>query len=139
MVCGPKDKEKDGDRTENMQTASDASASQQTLSYSVPREPSVKAEIIWLLYMCQNHLIYRSCDRLPGVFQAMFSDSQIAANLSISRYKASCMICDGLGPEFLRQLLNDVMKSDVFTQHYDEATNKEGKTQLDLHVRYWCD
>ena len=30
LLCGPKDKEKDGDRTENMKTASNASASQQT-------------------------------------------------------------------------------------------------------------
>ena len=29
------------------------------------------------------------------------------------------------------------MKSDMFTLHYDAATNKEGKKQLDLHVRYW--
>ena len=137
LVCGPKNKEKNGDGTENMKTASDASASQQTLSYSVPREPSLKAEIIWLLYMCHNHPIYRSCDGLPGVFQAMFPDSQIAANLSIFRTRASYMISDGLGPEFLRQLLDDVMKSDMFTMHYDEATNKEGKKQLDLHVRYW--
>ena len=42
-----------------------------------------------------------------------------------------------LGPEFLRQLLDDVMKSDMFTLHYDEATNKKGKKQLDLHVRNW--
>ena len=66
-----------------MKTASDASTSQQTLSYSVPREPSLKAETIWLLYMYHNHPIYRSCDGLPGVFQAIFPDSQIAANLSI--------------------------------------------------------
>ena len=130
-----KDKEKDGDRTENMQTASDASASQQTLSYSVPRKPSLKAEIIWLLYMCQNHLIYRSCDLLPGIFRSC-SQIQIAANLLISRYKASCMICDGLGPEFLG-LLGDVTKSDMFTLYYDEVTIREGKKQLDLHVRYW--
>ena len=77
-----------------MKTESDALASQQTLSYSVSREPSLKAEIIWLLYMCHNHPIYRSCDGLPGVFQAMFPDSQIAANLLISRTKASYMMCD---------------------------------------------
>ena len=65
----------------------------------------------------------------------MFPDSQIAASLSISRTKASYMICDGLGPEFLRQLLDDVMKSDMFTLYYDEATNKESKKQLDLHAR----
>ena len=126
-MCGPKDKEKDGDRTKNMKTASDASTSQQTLSYSVPREPSLKAEIIWLLYMYHYHPIYWSCDGLPGVFQAIFPDSQIAANLSITRTNASYMICDGLGPEFVRQLLDDVTKSDMFTLHYDEATNKEGK------------
>ena len=67
----------------------------------------------------------------------IFSDSDIAKKMTLSKRKVSYIVSDGLRPVLLKQLVKDITLSGPYTLHYDEATLLDGTKQLDLHVRYW--
>lgn len=100
----------------------------------------LRSEIIWALKLCQSNFSFSSCAEINGVFAAMFPDSQIAANFSLSRSKVSYLIANGLGPYFTQQLVNEIQSSPetYFTLHFDETTTIQMKKQMDLLVRFYC-
>ncbi len=121
-----------------LQKPSVASASQQTqITFSIAREDTLRAEIIWSLKVAACNFSFRSCDGVVSTFQAMFTDSNIAKNMTLARSKVRYLISDGLRPIFLKDLVNDINNSIVFTLHFDEGTSKHGAKQLDLHIRFW--
>ena len=72
------------------------------------------------------------------LFKRMFSDSEIAANYSMSESKFRYVTTFGLGPYFARKLLYDVKQSPAHALLFDESLNEEMQSkQLDVHVRYW--
>ena len=106
------------------------------LAYSIPREASLQAEIIWSLHTAYTNLSYRSCDGIQDTLVAMIPDSDVAKKMTLQKGKVSYIVSDGLGPVLLKQLLKDITLSGAYTLHYDKATLLDGKKQLDLHVRY---
>jgi len=111
---------------------------QSELSYRYPVDETIKAEIIWSLHVSVENSSFRSCDSIARTSKAMFPDSAVAENFSLSRTKVSYMLSDGIGPALHRQISEDVRKSSSpFTILYDEATTTGGKKQLDLHIKYF--
>ena len=50
------------------------------------------AEVIWMFKVAEQDYSLRSCDRVPKLFQTMFSDSNIAKGFTMSRQKASYIV-----------------------------------------------
>ena len=75
---------------------------------------------------------------MNDLFKRMFSDSEIAANYSMSESKFRYVTTFGLGPYFAKKLLYDVKQSPAHALLFDESLNEEMQSkQLDVHVRYW--
>ena len=102
-------------------------------------EQVTKAEIVWLLKVCASDYSLSSCDDLPNTFQEMFQGA-ISQDFSLSSSKASYLISDGLGPYFIKKLVEDVKSSNAtYTVEYDETTTSQVHKQMDVLIRYWSD
>ena len=62
----------------------------------------------WLYKIAEEDFSLRSCDDLNLLFKKMFPDSGIAEQFTLSRQKASYVICDGLSPLLAKEIWNDV-------------------------------
>ena len=62
-----------------------------------------------------------------------FTDSFIAAKITMSHIKVSYMISYGLGPYFLEKTMGDILNipDTFYTIHFDETTTVQLKKQLD--------
>ena len=73
----------------------------------------------------------------PELMQSMFSDSKIAASLSMRSSKLFYVISHGTGHYFTMELIKDVRKTKAFSLLFDESTTTGVRKQCDLHFRYW--
>lgn len=109
-----------------------------SLQLYVHADEVLKAEVLWCFQVCRNGFTFRSCDGITETFQAMFNGDVIAKDMKLSRSKVSYVIADGLGPHFLKELVNDINESKTpFVVEYDETTQAQIKKQLNIQIRYW--
>ena len=92
------------------------------LAYSIPREASLWAVIIWSLHTAYTNQSYRSCDGIWDTLVEIFPNSHIAKKAILSKGKVSYIVSDGLGPVLLKQLVKDITLSGPYTLHYQEGT-----------------
>ena len=86
---------------------------------------------------CSNYSL-QSSDHVEDLFRAMFPDSKIAENFSVSCTRASYIIREGLLPYFTQVITDDLVKSKLpFSVHFDETTTVQVRKQMDLTLRYW--
>lgn len=64
-----------------------------------------EAEILWALKCVSSHFSGNSNTGVNDLFKRMFSDSEIAANYSMSKSKFRYVATFGLGPYFAKKLL----------------------------------
>lgn len=64
------------------------------------RSATLHSEVIWLAKVSSCNYSFRSVDKSGDTFRAMFPDSKVAADFSMSRTRASYLIGEGLGPHF---------------------------------------
>ena len=83
--------------------------------------------------VANSNFSFASCLKVGSVFQEMFPDSDIAKGFSMSSTKVSYMISYGLGPYFLKTLLEDI-KDTYFTLQFDETTTVQVKKQMDILI-----
>lgn len=96
------------------------------------------AEILWALKCVSSHFSGSSNTGVNDLFERMFSDSEIAANYSMSESKFRYVTTFGFGPYFAMKLLYDVKQSPAHALLFDKSLNEEMQSkQLDVHVRYW--
>lgn len=96
------------------------------------------AETLWALKCVSSHFAGSSNTGVNDLFKRMFSDSEIAANYSMSESKFRYVTTFGLGPYFAMKLLYDVKQSPAHALLFDESLNEQMQSkQLDVHVRYW--
>ena len=112
--------------------------SKSNLTFVHMGDDSLASEVWWLAKVATGNFSLRSTDHIGDIFKAMFPDSKLAAEFSMSRTKASYMIGDGLGPYCRSVILKDLAESDIpFSIHFDETTTSQVKKQMDLTLRYW--
>ena len=87
--------------------------------------------------MTASNISYRGAEGITKTFEAMFTDSNIPQEMSLSRAKVSYVVSDGLGPALHEILVKDIRISEAFSVHFDEASRIDRKKQLDIHIRYW--
>ena len=86
-----------------------------------------------------NHS-YRSCLNLNATFEAMFPDSQIAKDFSMSKTKMAYLTNFGLVPYYRKNLLDAAKLSPVYSLSFDESLNSiYQEEQMDFYVRFWND
>ena len=96
------------------------------------------AEILWCLYMVETHQSFRSCDKLPKLFQRMFQHDPVAQQYKMRKDKSRYFILYGIYPVFKDNLIRDINLSLWFSVSFDESFNKQQqKCQMDVNIRYW--
>ena len=106
-------------------------------SLTTTADGALQAEVLWLAKMACNNFSLCSSDNIEDLFQAMFPDSKVAKDFSMSHTKASYTIGEGLGPHLTQSISDDLVKSDLpFSVHFDETIMCQVKKQLDLMLRY---
>ena len=67
----------------------------------------------------------------------MFADSPIAQGFNLGRSKISYVLPDGFAPLLLKQICDEVRKSNSgFTLMFDETTNAKVEKQMEILIRY---
>lgn len=124
--------------TSNENNSSSSTSSDKTLTSINYNDAFLTAQIYWLAKVSLSNYSLRSVDHIGDTFRAMFPDSKIAKEFSLSRTSASYMISNGLKPYFKGVLCADIKSSQLpFSIHFDETTTTQVKKQMDLTVRYW--
>ena len=82
------------------------------------------AEITWVLKMVESNLSYSSSEDLVEVLQRMAPDSMILKDMTLKRSKAMYVLCHGLYPYYLQQLVRRIKEAPAFTLGTDSATFK---------------
>ena len=102
-------------------------------------DASLKAEVYWLGKLAVSNYSLCSSDHIRDLFQAMFPDSRIAENFTLSCTSASYIIGQGLAPYFTQVIIDDLLESKLpFSVHFDETTIKiKQRKQIDLTLGYW--
>ena len=112
--------------------------SQLTMSFYTSKNETTKAEIIWCFNSVYNHLSQSAAGKSVDVMKLMFTDSEIAAAMKLSRTKIGYTIAYDLGPYFQSQLLDEIRDSHHFCVSFDESLNTiSQKEQQDIWVRFW--
>ena len=87
------------------------------------KEDVSKAKILWVMHNVSRHKSLRDIESSLPILKKMFSDSDIAKKLQISKSKASCMITYGLKNYFQNELLTILETCDVIVVGFDESMN----------------
>ena len=116
----------------------EAKSSKTQPSLSTTHEATVEAVIYWIIKLACSYYSLLSSDHVGDLFHAMFPDSKIAENFSVSRTRASYIIREGLLPYFTQVIIDDLVRSKLpFSVHFDETTTVQVRKQMDLTLRYW--
>ncbi|XP_043480404.1 uncharacterized protein LOC122510067 [Leptopilina heterotoma] len=93
-------------------------------SYMDNKDEVTKAEIMWCLKSIVNHNSLRDIENSISLMKIIFTDSEIAKKLKLSKDKASYVINYGLSNYFHNQLAKDLETSDLIAVSFDESLNK---------------
>ena len=94
---------------------------QKTLdSVAVPTS-ALRAEVLWTLKVISSHYSLRSFLGLKELFEAMFSNNEIAKSFKPSKSKCGYFINFGLA-RYFKDLL--VKAANIFVLSFDESLNK---------------
>ena len=98
------------------------------------------AECLMVLRKVKNHDSFRSCIDLGPDLRAMFPDSAIAAEFTLSKTKCAYLVKYGIAPWLKDNLVKEVNQSPFYSVSYDESLNRQlQEQQMDIQVRYWCE
>lgn len=99
-------------------------------------EPTLRAEVLWVLHVVTRHQSYSANEEIGELFQTMFPDSDIAKTFRCGKDKTSYIARFGVADFIKRDLISKV--TGPFVLMFDESLNRTSKMkQLDLHVRFW--
>ncbi len=82
------------------------------------------AEVVWSFKMVESNLLYNSLEDIVAVLQKMDPDSLVLRNLHMKRTKSMYILCYGLHPYYLDQLIRRIQKSPGYTLGTDSSTFK---------------
>ena len=109
--------------------------SQKTLQKEVQRTRAVEMQTINVSY---KHFSYRSCSDVVSLFQLMFTDSNIASQVTLGKTKVGYYITHGLAPYFHNELKNSILQCCYLVACFDESLNDVvQKRQMDICLHFW--
>ena len=116
--------EASGEQRREDDTRTLATVVRSTPSVRVHADKVTEAEIIWVLKMVESNLSYNSSEDLVEVLQRMAPDSMVLKDMQLKRSKSMYVLCYGLYPYYLNQLVKRIKQSPTFTLGTDSATFK---------------
>lgn len=101
-------------------------------------DKKLTAVILWVLKMVDSGFSYSSTDNLVPILQMMAPDSMVLKSIELKRNKAMYVLCYGLYPYFLNQLVSRIQKAPGFTLGTDSGTFKLHSLSkiVELDIRY---
>ena len=127
--------------SENQSSSNAASCSnkqQQSLDKFVTQDEVTRAELLWAMNVSYKHFSYRSCSDVVSLFQSMFTDSNIASQVTLGKTKVAYYITHGLAPYFHNELKNSISQCRYLVACFDESLNDVvQKGQMDICLRFW--
>ena len=99
------------------------SNSQSAMQQFVVSTETIKAEIIWVLKSVFCGFCNRSRDELSDLFAEMFPDSDIAKGFKLGKTKAKYIATRDIAPHFKHLLKDNLNKSEVMVNSFDESLN----------------
>ena len=93
---------------------------------------NISSEVAMCNFIAQHNLSFSTADHLTDLLPKMFPDSKIVAGYACKRTKTTAIICDALGPHFLRPVV-DTAESLSFSLLCDES-NERGDTEKLLMI-----
>ena len=85
-----------------------------------------------------KHFSYRSCSDVASLFQSMFTDSNIASQVTLGKTKVAYYITHWLAPYFHNELKNSISQWRYLVPCFDELLNDVvQKVQMDICLRFW--
>ena len=97
------------------------------------------AEWRMILRIVKNHDSFRLCLGLRTDLKAIFPDSQIAGDFTLSKTKCAYVVKYGIAPWLKENLRKVISESPFYSISYDESLNRQmEEQQMDLQLRYWC-
>ncbi|XP_051985326.1 uncharacterized protein LOC127645689 [Xyrauchen texanus] len=114
-------------------------SSKQSIITGVPREDTLKAEILWCLNMMESHYSFNSSEGTGVLFSAMFHDSAIAKTFACGATKSMYICKHGLAPHFKHLLCKKLSSGrEDYVLLFDESLNRKTQSkQCDFHVCLW--
>nr|XP_054593005.1 zinc finger protein 112 [Nothobranchius furzeri] len=98
----------------------------------------LQAKVLWCLNTAVQHHSYASNEGVSELFQAMFSDSEMAKSFTCGKDKTSYVLKFGLAPHVKKELISAANNAGPFVLMFDESFNQSTKNkQLDVHIRFW--
>ncbi|XP_050974815.1 uncharacterized protein LOC127170690 isoform X1 [Labeo rohita] len=91
-------------------------------------EPTLRAEVLWVLHVVTRHQSYSANEEIGELFQTMFPDSDIAKSFRCGKDKTSYIARFGVA---------DFIKRDLISKVTGPFVLMSKMKQLDLHVRFW--
>lgn len=115
-------------------------SSRSSINPFIISEATTKAEILWALKCIWSHYSYRSCENIQELWSMMFTDSEIAKQLTLGKTKMAYIVSFGLAQYFTASLLKTIQICPFYVICFDEAFNRiSQRCQMDLVIRYWDD
>lgn len=91
-----------------MSPSTTSSGGEARLTFHVHSNDVIMAELYWLFYSAHNNISFRASSSASQLFSKMFPDSKIAADVSMSRTKATYLVSHGVAPIFQKDVVNDI-------------------------------
>lgn len=114
------------------------STSQSITRINVRNEDAVRAEILWCLFMIENHFSYHSCENLGKIFKLMFPNVKAVEDFHLGYNKAAYNVIYGIAPYAKEEVINKLREVDCFTVSFDESLNTVTQNcQMDLQISFW--
>ena len=94
--------------------------------------------IRWSIKTVLSHFLYRSNVSMKPLFGAMFPDSEVTKQYTMSKDKVSYFVLYGIAPVFKEELIPTVNKPPFYSIAFDESlSDMLPDNQMDIHVRFW--
>ena len=100
-----------------------------------------KAEILMILQAVYKNYSNASLNSLQEIIKLCFPDSRIAQSTTFGSQKAAYVVNEALAPHFLKEVIEDINKADVYVLGLDTATTKHlGLSKgMDIKIRYYSE
>ena len=94
--------------------------------------------IRWSIKTVLSDFLYGSNVSMKPLFGAMFPDSEVTKQYTMSKDKVSYFVLYGIAPVFKEELIRTVNKSPFYSIAFDESlSHMLPDNQMDIHVRFW--
>ena len=94
--------------------------------------------IQWSVKTILSHFLYPSNVTMKPLFGAIFPESEVGKQYTMSKDKVSCFVLYGIALVFKEELITTVNKLRFYLIGFDKSLNRMLQdNQMDINVRFW--